>query len=361
MALSIGIVGLPNVGKSTLFSALTKNKVEIANYPFATIDPNVGIVEVPDERLQKLADLSHSKKIVPTVIEFVDIAGLVKGAHRGEGLGNKFLNHIREVDAMLYLVRVFEDANITHVEDSVEPERDMATIRSELALKDAETVSKRLDKVSGEARTGNKEAQEEKEILEKLLEALNAGSHIIEYLRQHEDVFARPEVQHFLKELNLLTAKPVLYVFNANTEELPSDLQQQVRAWGGEPLSMNIQEEYEGAGLSEAEREELGLASSVLPALIREAYRVLHLITFLTTGESETRAWTVREGSSAPKAAGVIHSDFEEKFIRAEVIQTDELLASGAWALARKNGSIRTEGKEYIVQDGDVMVFLHGA
>ena len=194
-----------------------------------------------------------------------------------------------------------------------------------------------------------------------MLGALNADSHIIEYTSQHEEVFARPEVQHFLKELNLLTAKPVLYVFNANTETLSSDLGQQVRAWGGEPLSMNIKEEYEGAGLSEAERKELGLAPSALPALIREAYRVLHLITFLTTGESETRAWTVREGSSAPEAAGVIHSDFEEKFIRAEVIQTDMLLASGGWASARKNGSIRTEGKEYIVQDGDVMVFLHGA
>ena len=358
MSLSIGIVGLPNVGKSTLFSALTKKQVEIANYPFATIDPNVGIVEVPDERLQKLAVLSQSEKVIPTVIEFLDIAGLVKGANKGEGLGNQFLNHIRDVDAILYVVRVFEDTIITHVENSVDPLRDIETVRAELALKDIEAVERRLDKVRGEARSGSKEAKAELVILENFFKSLNSGIHIYETIKGKDMDTATAKI---LKEMQMLTAKPALYLLNSNIDEVSEGLIEFIYKKGGRYVVMNAKEELDGAELTNKERAELGLVESKLPALIREAYELLQLITFFTTGRDETRAWTVRQGAKAPEAAGRIHTDFKEKFIRAEVIQWDKLLGVDSWGRAREAGLIRTEGKDYTVNDGDVMVILHSA
>jgi len=360
MSLSLGIAGLPNVGKSTLFAALTRNEVEIANYPFATIDPNVGIVEVPDERLQKLAELSQSKKIVPTIIEFADIAGLVKGAHEGEGLGNQFLSHIREVDAIVYVVRAFEAGDIQHVEESIDPIRDSETVRSELALKDLETIEKRIASAGKEARGGDKDAQKEVEILEKWQSVLNEGTHIYEYIRDN-GLFGDQATMRVRRTLQLLTAKPAIYLVNTHDGFVGEELKAYIEGLGYAYVAIDARAELESAGMSASEREELGLGESALPALIRIAYETLGLITFFTTGPDETRAWTIQTGATAPNAAGAIHTDFEQKFIRAEVVQWDVLLNAGGWGEARGNGFIRTEGKEYIIQDGDVVVILHSA
>ncbi|MEX2008193.1 MAG: redox-regulated ATPase YchF [Candidatus Spechtbacterales bacterium] len=357
MSLAIGIVGLPNVGKSTLFTALTKKQVEIANYPFATIDPNVGVVAVPDERLTKLAEISHSKETIPTVVEFVDIAGLVKGANKGEGLGNQFLTHIREVDAVLYMVRAFEGTDIQHVEQSIDPVRDFDIIRTELALKDLEAVERRLERARKDSKTGDKDKLRELAVLEQWFAALEEGTHLREVLEGTQDDTNRA----LLRELQLLTAKPAMAVVNTRGEEVPGALSEVFEQLRIECVPLNAREELDGADLSPEERAELGLGESALPRLIQAAYTTLNLITFFTTGEKETRAWTVKKGSTAPQAAGVIHTDFEHKFIRAEVIQWDKLLEAEGWTQARGKGLIRTEGKGYILKDGDVIVVLHSA
>jgi ribosome-binding ATPase len=360
MALSIAIVGLPNVGKSTLFKALTKKEVDIANYPFCTIDPNVGVVEVPDDRLQKLAELSHSKKIIPAVVEFVDIAGLVKGASKGEGLGNQFLAHIRQTDAMLYVARLFADADIHHVEKTIDPIRDSEIIQTELALKDLETVEKRLasarKETKGTTGAAAKELAQEILFLEELQGTLNGGVGARTLFAKHGEVGER--IAH---SMQLLTAKPVLFVLNTHTpDNIPEELVTYIAQKNAQFIALNFKEENDAAGFSPQERSELGLGEPSLPLLVHAAYEVLGLITFLTTGEDETRAWTIPQGAKAPQAAGVIHTDFEQNFIRAEVIGWQDLMEAGSWAEARSKGTLRLEGKEYIVRDGDVMVVRHG-
>ena len=351
MSLSLGIVGLPNVGKSTLFKALTKKEVEIANYPFATIDSNVGVVSVPDERLEKLSLLFHSKKTIPTVVEFVDIAGLVKGANKGEGLGNQFLASIREVDAICQVVRVFEDAEIIHVEDNVDPLRDIDTITIELSLKDLETVEKRLSSIEKEARAQKKEAIAEQIVLVRLKELLSEGEFVFQYLNENSTS------AEYVRHLQLLTAKPMLYLLNV-TGEVPSLVFAKLKELNAPFVAMNIKEEVELASFMGDEFKELGV-SSKLPELIKKSYELLNLITFFTTGEDETRAWTIKRGSRAPEAGGVIHTDFADKFIRAQVISTDKLLEAGTYAKASAMGWLRTEGKDYVMQDGDVIEIRH--
>lgn len=353
MALSVGIVGLPNVGKSTLFQALTKKKVDTSNYPFCTIDPNIGIVKVPDERLQKLADFFESKKIIPTIIEFVDIAGLVRGANKGEGLGNQFLANIREVNAIVQVVRCFENTNVAHVDSTIDPLRDITTIQTELILKDLETLQKRLASLEKEARSQKKEAIARYEILQDLQKALNKEISAFQYIKEH------PESKEVVEEMFLLSAKPVIYIFNANTKKEVSIPIAYIKKFGAPCVVMNIKEEEEKVGLSSEELKELDLPPAKLPELIGKAYEALGLITFFTTGPDETRAWTVVKGAKAPDAGGVIHSDFKEKFIRAAVIQWDKLLESGGTTEAMTRGLIRTEGKEYIVKDGDVIEIKH--
>ena len=351
MSLSIGIVGLPNVGKSTLFETITKKQVDKENYPFCTIDPNVGVVAVLDERVDKLTDLSKSAKKIYTTIEFVDIAGLVKGASQGEGLGNQFLSHIRECDAICEVVRDFVDDNIVHVNGKIDPADDKETINTELILADLSTVEKRLAKVSKEARSGDKDAKSLESLLIKLKDILGAGKSV-RTLELDDDS------RKIIKTLNLLTIKPILYVLNSDNEEY------EFKTEDGEILSLNVKQEEEIAGLSEEEQaeyvKELGLKKTGLDKLIQTSYKLLNLITFFTTGADETRAWTAQANSKAPEVAGVIHTDFTKGFIRAEVINWEKFVTAGGEIQAKEKGLIRTEGKEYVVQDGDVCNFLVG-
>ncbi len=342
--MKIGIVGLPNVGKSTLFKALTKISVDISNYPFCTIEPNIGIVPVPDERLEKLTKLSNSKKTVPAVIEFFDIAGLVKGAAEGEGLGNKFLSHIREVDVIAEVVRVFENEKIIHVHKNIDPENDIGVIETELILADLETVQKRISSLGKDLKSQNKEAEKKMTITQKVKAVLDSGKPARETKLPAED-FA------LVKDLHLLTFKPILYIYNVSgSEKIPEELKKRNH------VVVDIKIEEELMEMEEKDKKELGFSSN-LGDLIKEAYKMLGLITYLTTGEDETRAWAIKGGSTAPEAGAAIHTDFREKFIRASVISYEKLMEAGSISKARENGWLRTEGKDYIVSDGDVIEF----
>ena len=361
--MKLGIVGLPNVGKSTLFNSLTKAGAESANYPFCTIDPNVGVVAVPDERLKLLGDLYHSKKVTPAVIEFVDIAGLVKGASKGEGLGNQFLSNIREVDAIVHVVRCFEDSNVVHVDGSVNPLRDIETINLELIFSDLEILERRIAKVAKGARM-DKEQAKELAMLERVKERLEDGKLAIGFETEDEDE------EEYFKNLNLLTAKPVIYAANVGEEDLANDgadnagvqaVREYAKETGSEVFAICAQIEEEISELDDEERQmfldDLGLKESGLEKLIRASYHLLGLMSFLTSGEDETRAWTIKQGTKAPQAAGKIHTAFERGFIKAEVVNYKDLLENGSLAAAREKGLVRMEGKEYVVQDGDVILF----
>ncbi|WP_207694333.1 ribosome-binding ATPase YchF [Enterococcus sp. DIV0212c] len=362
MALTAGIVGLPNVGKSTLFNAITKAGAEAANYPFATIDPNVGMVEVPDERLLRLTELVKPKKTVPTTFEFTDIAGIVKGASKGEGLGNQFLSHIRQVDAICHVVRCFDDDNITHVEGRVDPLADIDTINLELVLADLDSITKRYARVAKIAKTKDKDAVAELAVLDKLKPVLEEG------LSARTIEFTEDE-QKIVKSLFLLTAKPILYVANVSEDEVSDSdnnpYVQQVRDFAAneqaEVIVVCARAEEEIAELDDEDKAEfleaLGIEESGLDQLIRAAYDLLGLATYFTAGEQEVRAWTFRKGIKAPQAAGIIHTDFERGFIRAETVSFDDLNTYGNMQAAKEAGKVRLEGKEYIVQDGDVMLF----
>jgi hypothetical protein len=362
MGLATGIVGLPNVGKSTLFNAITQAGAESANYPFCTIDPNVGIVEVPDERLDRLTEMFTPQRKVPTAFEFVDIAGLVEGASRGEGLGNKFLSHIREVDAIAHVVRCFEDPNITHVSGSVDPIRDINVINLELILADMETVERRMERTRKQLKSGDKKAQAEIELLERLKQVFDEG-------KPARSLALSDEERLIIRDLHLLTIKPVLYVANVGENEVSNydenphvkKVKEFATAEGAEVIVISAKVESEIAELEGEDRqlflEELGLKESGLDRLIKAAYKLLGLITYFTAGVQEVRAWTIRKGTKAPQAAGVIHSDFEKGFIRAEVVGYEDLIQAGSMAKAREMGLLRLEGKEYVVADGDVMHF----
>ncbi|MBD3238379.1 MAG: redox-regulated ATPase YchF [Candidatus Moranbacteria bacterium] len=345
--LSVGVVGLPNVGKSTLFKALTNNPVDINNYPFCTIDPNVGIVPVPDQRLDQLAKLSQSRQKIPAVIEFVDIAGLVKGAHQGEGLGNQFLAHIRSIDLICHVVRFFPSTNIKHVHNQIDPGYDVEVINTELILADLSVVEKRLAKTQKLAKSADKQAQIQLTGLEKIKTCLNQNQFAKKTQLDKQEKLA-------LKDLQLLTTKPVLYVFNINDQVNPRQIKSHPLSQNPY-LALNIKNQEELLNLSQSEAQELGLKSN-LDLLPQKAYSILNLITFFTTGEKESRAWTVKKGSAAPQAAGVIHSDFERQFIKAQVVAFDDFVRAGSYKKARQAGLLRIQGKDYIVQDGDVMI-----
>ena len=356
--LEVGIVGLPNVGKSTLFNAITKAGAEAANYPFCTIEPNVGVVDVPDKRLTVLGEMVKAKKIVPAAMRFVDIAGLVKGASKGEGLGNKFLAHIREVDAVAQVVRCFEDGNITHVEGSIDPLRDIEIINTELCLADMETVEKRQERLVKLLKTGDKKVPVEKAVLDKVLAGLG------EAVPARRLGLTEDELE-FLQELHLLTMKPVLYVANVSEEEVADASAnphvQAVAKYADEVITVSAKMESEIAELPEEEAQEFlamaGLEEAGLDRLIKAGFKLLGLMTYLTAGEIEVRAWTIVRGTKAPQAAGKIHTDFERGFIRAEIVSYDDLVACGSKAAARDKGLVRLEGKEYVMQDGDVVEF----
>lgn len=362
MSLTAGIVGLPNVGKSTLFNAITKAGAEAANYPFCTIDPNVGIVEVPDERLEMLTTMVKPKKTVPTAFEFTDIAGIVKGANKGEGLGNQFLSHIRQVDAICQVVRCFEDENITHVSGQVNPIDDIEVINLELILADLETVIKRYERVEKLARQKDKESVQEFNVMKKLRDAL-------ENEQPARNVELTKEESKIAKQLHLLTAKPILYVTNVGEDEIGDvenneyvkAVKQYAQREGAEVVVVSAKIEEEIAELDEEEKkeflDELGIPESGLDQLIRAAYDLLGFATYFTAGEQEVRAWTFKKGMKAPETAGIIHTDFERGFIRAEVVSYDDLTEAGNMTQARENGKVRLEGKEYVVQDGDVIHF----
>ena len=361
--MKLGILGLPNVGKSTLFNSLTKAGAESANYPFCTIDPNVGVVPVPDERLKLLGDMYNSKKVTPAVIEFVDIAGLVKGASKGEGLGNQFLGNVRECDALVHVVRCFEDSNVVHVDGSVDPARDVETINLELIFADLEVLERRMSRV-GRAAKNDKDAAAELAMLQRLKAFLEEGKLAISFEPKNDAESA------LFAELNLLTAKPVIFAANVAEDDAADDgannphvqaVRKLAAESGSEVFVVCAQIEEEISELDDDEKqmflEDLGLTESGLDKLIRASYSLLGLMSFLTAGEKETRAWTIKKGTKAPQAAGKIHTDFERGFIRAEVVNYKDLLECGSLGAAREKGIVRLEGKEYVVQDGDVILF----
>lgn len=375
MGLSIGIVGLPNVGKSTLFNALTQKGVPAENYPFCTIDPSVGIVGVPDPRLQRLSAMSQSEKTIPAAVEFVDIAGLVKGASQGEGLGNQFLSHIREVDAIAEVVRLFDDEDVHHVMGEVDPVHDIEVVDMELVLADLESAEKQLERVERDAKGGDKGVMKERDVLRKLVPVLRGGKPARSVVLDKEEAIVA-------KGLHLLTMKPILYVLNRKSGVVNIDaeggarwkaLQQFLASSDASSVIVDAGAEGELSDMHADEREEfrreLGVAENGIDALIKAGYALLDLISFFTTGKDETRAWTIKRGSKAPEGGAAIHTDFREKFIRADVIHYDKLLEAGsllrqgsegqAWAKARERGWVRTEGKEYVVEDGDVIEFKH--
>ena len=346
MSLSIGIVGLPNVGKSTLFRALTKNPVDISNYPFCTIEPNVGIVKIPDERLELLVKISKAQKIVPAVIKFVDIAGLVKGAAEGQGLGNQFLAHIREVDVILHIVRSFEAENVSHIEKDINPKRDIEIVNQELILKDIETIERRIQKVEKEAGTRKKEAGAELEILENIRESLRKGKMALS--------LSPPPY------LFLLTAKPQIYLLNSSDEKNVRELEEEFKKKNTSYLLMNLREELDISELEEEERKEFGLGASKMKELIKKCYQTLNLVTFFTiVGEKETRAWPIKSGTKIIEGAGMVHNDFAQKFILALVVNWKELVETGSWKGCQEKGILKEVGRDYILQDGDVIEVKH--